>query len=242
MSSDFFEENRWQKFTRRLKEEPLIPFGVAVTCWALYNASRSIRQGNGARTNQFFRYRLYAQSFTLVAMLGGSYYYNADRLKRKEYTDLAKKRKSQEKRDAWIRELEARDQEDREWREKLGRVRDFQREEVEREAIEEMKMREGRSDDGRGVIDALKGKMKDVKNTEANKEAAELEQRKQQIKEKRREMEKKQEVERMKQAVTKQEAGMGPDTRVWGEAGGGLFGWKHIRNWFNGPRDGEGEN
>ncbi|KAF6234805.1 hypothetical protein HO173_007025 [Letharia columbiana] len=240
--ADFFEENRWQKFTRRLKEEPLIPFGVAVTCWALYNASRSIRQGNGARTNQFFRYRLYAQSFTLVAMLGGSYYYNADRLKRKEYTDLAKKRKSQEKRDAWIRELEARDQEDREWREKLGRVRDFQREEVEREAIEEMKMREGRSDDGRGVIDALKGKMKDVKNTEANKEAAELEQRKQQIKEKRREMEKKQEVERMKQAVTKQEAGMGPDTRVWGEAGGGLFGWKHIRNWFNGPRDGEGEN
>lgn len=173
-------------------------------------------------------------------MLGGSYYYNADRLKRKEFTDLVKQRKAQEKKDAWIRELEARDLEDKEWRQKLGKVRDFQREELERQAIEEKRAREGRSDDGRGVIGALKGKVKDVKDAEAKKEAGELEQRKEQIRQKRQEMEKKQEVERMKQAMTKQEAGMGPDTRVWGEAGGGLFGWKHIRNWFNTPRNGEG--
>lgn len=235
--SDFFDENRWQKFTRRLKEEPLIPLGIAVTCWALYNAGRSIRRGNAARTNQFFRYRLYAQSFTLVAMLGGSYYYNADRLKRKEFTDLVKKQKAQEKKDAWIRELEARDLEDKEWREKMGKVRDFQREEAEREAVEELKTREGRSDDGRGVIDALKGKMRDVKDSEMTKEAAELEQRKERIKEKKQQMEKKQEVERMKQAVSKQEAGMRSETRVWGEGEGGLFGWKHIRNWYNRPRD-----
>lgn len=25
--SDFFNENRWEKFTRRIKEEPLVPFG-----------------------------------------------------------------------------------------------------------------------------------------------------------------------------------------------------------------------
>ena len=216
--------------------------GVGVTCWALVNAGRSIRAGNGARTNQFFRYRLYAQSFTLVAMFGGSYYYNADRLKRKEYTDLVKQRKAQEKRDAWIRELEMRDQEDKDWREKLGKARDYQREVVEREAIEESKKREGKSDDGRGVIGALKGKMKDVKDKEAKKEAAELDQKKEQIKEKRQEMEKKQEVERMKQATVKLEAGMGPDTRIWGEDGGGLFGWKRIRDFLKKPkpRDGEG--
>lgn len=240
--SEFFNENRLQKFTRRLREEPLIPLGVGVTCWAFYNAARAIRTGNGSRTNQFFRYRLYAQSFTLVAMLGGSFYYNADRLKRKEYTDLVKRRKDQEKRDKWIRELEARDQEDKEWREKLGRARDFQREELEREAIEEKKRREGRSDDGRGVIGALKGKMKDVKNAEAKNEAAELEQRKELVKEKRQELEKKQEAERIKQATVKLQAGMGPDTRVWGEDGGGFFGWKRIRDWLNKPkpRDGKG--
>ena len=170
-------------------------------------------------------------------MLGGSYYYNADRLKRKEFTDLVKKSKAQEKKDAWIRELEARDREDKDWREKMGKVRDFQREEAEREAIEELKIRDGRSDDGRGVIEALKGKMRDVKDLEMTEEAAELEQRKGRIKEKKQQMEKKQEVERMKQATSKQEAGMRPDTRVWGEGEGGLFGWKHIRNWYNRPRD-----
>ncbi len=173
-------------------------------------------------------------------MLGGSYYYNADRLKRKEFTDLMKQRKAQEKKDAWIRELEARDLEDKEWREKLGKVRDFQREELENEAIEEKRRREGRNDDGRGVIGALKDKMKDVKDAEATKEAVELEHKKELIRQKRQEVEKKQEMERMKQAMVKQEAGMGPDTRVWGEGGGGFFGWKHIRNWLNRPKDGEG--
>ena len=290
MSRDFFNENRLEKITRRLKEEPLIPFGVGLTVWAFLNAAKSIRTGNSARTNQYFRYRLYAQSFTLVAMIGGSFYYNADRLKRKEYTDLVNKKKAQGKRDAWIRELEARDLEDKEWREKLGKVRDFEREELEREAIEEKRRREGRgedrrgligtgkgkmkdvkedeqkkeaveleqgkelakmgieekrrredkSDDGRGVIAALKGKMRDAKNDEADREAAELEQRKELMKAKRQEMEKKQEAERTKQEAVKLEAGMGPDTRVWGEAGGGLFGWKRIRDLFNRPRDGEG--
>ena len=165
--SEFFNENRWQKITRRLKEEPLIPFGVGLTCWAFVNAARSMRQGNGARTNQFFRYRLYAQSFTLIAMIGGSIYYNADRLRRKEYTDLVSKRKAQEKKDAWIRELEARDLDDKDWREKMGRVRDFQREEMEKAAMEEKRRQEGKSDDGRGISGALKGKMKVVQDAVA---------------------------------------------------------------------------
>ena len=79
--------------------------------------------------------------------------------------------------------------------------------------------------------------MKDKQDEEAKKEAAELEQRKEQLKEKRQEREKKQEAERMKQAMVKLDAGMGPDTRVWGEDGGGLFGWKRIRDVFNRPQD-----
>lgn len=173
-------------------------------------------------------------------MIGGSIYYNADRLRRKQYTDLVSKRKAQEKKDAWIRELEARDLEDKDWREKMGRVRDFQREEREKEAMEEEKRRrEGRSDDGRGIIGTLKGKVKIVQDAEVRKEDAELEQRKELMKQKRLEVEKKQEVERMKQAAVKEEAGMGPDTRVWGEGGGGLFGWKRIRDFLQKPRDGE---
>ena len=167
-------------------------------------------------------------------MLGGSYYYNADRLKRKEYTDLMKRREAQEKKDAWIRELEARDLEGKEWREKLGQVRDFQREEAVREAMEKEE-EEGMKK--KGVVGALKGKMKDVQDAEAMKEEAELEQEKALMRLKREEVEKKQKLERMKQDTVKQAAGMGPDTRVWGEDGGGFFGWKRIRALFKGPDD-----
>lgn len=101
---------------RRLREEPLIPLGCGVTVWALLSASKSIRRGNnGYQTNKYFRYRLYAQSFTLVAMLAGSFYYKADRLKRKDYVKLKKEREAQVKRDKWIAELEARDAEDKAW-------------------------------------------------------------------------------------------------------------------------------
>ena len=243
ISRDFYDENRLQKFTRRLKEEPLIPIGVGLTCWALFGASRSIRKGDGAKTNQLFRYRLYAQAFTIVAMLGGSWYYNADRLKRKEFTNLIAKKKAQEKKEAWIRELEARDAEDKEWRAKLGRVRDSKREEAEREAVEEMKRREGKSDDGRSIIESLKGKLKDAKETELAREAAEQQPDLAALaRQKRAEMEKKQEIVRREQQMVKEGASMGPDTRVWGEGGGGFFGWRRIVNLFTKSRDNDERN
>ena len=109
-------------------------------------------------------------------MLGGSWYYNADRLKRKEFTDLIAKRKAQEKREAWIRELEARDMEDKEWREKLGKVRDAKREEAEKGALEEIRRRDAKNnDDGRGVIETVKGKLRDAKELEAARQTAEQE-------------------------------------------------------------------
>ena len=53
----------------------------------------------------------------------------------------------------------------------------------------------------------------------------------------RKEMEKKQEVVKRQQEVAKQEAGMGEDRRVWGEAGGGFFGWKHVRDFLRRPKE-----
>ncbi|KAK0101269.1 Respiratory supercomplex factor 1, mitochondrial [Cadophora gregata] len=123
-NSDFYEENRWQKFSRRLKEEPLIPLGCALTCWALYNASRSIRAGDSNRTNRMFRARIYAQGFTLLAMIGGSMYWQTDRQKRKEYDVVIAEKKAKEKNEAWIRELEARDEEEKELRAERQRRRE----------------------------------------------------------------------------------------------------------------------
>jgi Hypoxia induced protein conserved region len=138
---DFYEENRWQKLSRRLKEEPLIPLGIqppilptayslssldvgcALTCYALYRASSSIRRGDHNTANRMFRARIYAQGFTLLALVAGSFYYGKEREKRKEFEGLLTEKKALEKREAWIRELEARDQEEKELKEKRKRER-----------------------------------------------------------------------------------------------------------------------
>ena len=63
-----------------------------------------------------FRARIYAQGFTLVAMVAGSMYWDSDRKRRKEFEDVVKEKKAREKNEAWIKELEARDEEEREGR------------------------------------------------------------------------------------------------------------------------------
>ncbi|KAI7370465.1 hypothetical protein KC354_g1236 [Hortaea werneckii] len=110
--SEFYEESRWAKLQRRIKEEPLIPLGCALTCWALIEATRSIRTGDKHRTNRMFRRRIYAQGFTVLAMVLGSAYWESDRKKRGEYNDLLEDKKKKEKHEAWLKELEAREEEE----------------------------------------------------------------------------------------------------------------------------------
>ncbi|KAA8894882.1 hypoxia induced protein conserved region-domain-containing protein, partial [Sphaerosporella brunnea] len=111
---DFYEENRLAKLWRRLKEEPLIPIGCLATSYALYKATRSIRSGNKEATNKFFRMRIYGQAFTLAAMIAGSYYYQGQRAAEKERDAKVAEVKGKERSKAWIRELELRDQEEKE--------------------------------------------------------------------------------------------------------------------------------
>ena len=63
-----------------------------------------------------FRRRIYAQGFTIVAMLAGSVYWESDRAKRKEYDGLLDDKKRKEKHEQWIRELEVREEEEQEMR------------------------------------------------------------------------------------------------------------------------------
>ena len=98
-----------------------------------------------------FRYRIYGQAFTLAALVGGSYYYNADRLLRREWDKLQQEKKAKEKHDAWIRELEIRDREDQDWRERMGKVRDARRDEAEKR-IQAMEAKKSESGGGGGAI------------------------------------------------------------------------------------------
>jgi hypothetical protein len=139
---EFYEESRWTKLKRRLMEEPLIPLGCALTCWALFEATKSIRGGDKEKTNRMFRRRIYAQGFTILAMFGGSIYWEADRQKRKEFTGLLAEKKKKEKHEAWIKELEIRDQEENELRkmkEKIQKGQQAERSRIVAEAEEKAK-------------------------------------------------------------------------------------------------------
>lgn len=63
-----------------------------------------------------FRARVYAQGFTILALVAGSMYWKTDRQKRKEFDQAVADRKAREKTEAWVKELEARDEENKEIR------------------------------------------------------------------------------------------------------------------------------
>ena len=107
-------------------------------------------------------------------------YYKTEREQRKALERALDEKKAQEKRDAWLRELEVRDQEDRDWRErhaamemrakeaeKLGLQQQRGREEVQETQKREVDMdvvrsagEDGDKDSGKGtgggVLDAVK--------------------------------------------------------------------------------------
>jgi hypothetical protein len=121
---------------------------------ALFGASRSIRAGDHNRTNRMFRARIYAQGFTLVAMIAGSVYWQTDRQKRKEFDKVVEERKAREKNEAWIRELEARDEEEKD----IRRMREARRRGVSVDVVRNEDAEKGakKMEEGKGkVLDQL---------------------------------------------------------------------------------------
>jgi hypothetical protein len=121
---------------------------------ALFGASRSIRAGDHNRTNRMFRARIYAQGFTLVAMIAGSVYWQTDRQKRKEFDKVVEERKAREKNEAWIRELEARDEEEKD----IRRMREARRRGVSVDVVrnEDAEKEAKKMEEGKGkVLDQL---------------------------------------------------------------------------------------
>ncbi|CEJ85300.1 hypothetical protein VHEMI03729 [[Torrubiella] hemipterigena] len=92
---------------------------MGLTTFAFISAYRAIRRGDSHQANRMFRARVAAQGFTVVAMVAGSMYYSKDRQKTKELRKLNDEHDAEVKRQKWIRELEARDEEDQALRARL---------------------------------------------------------------------------------------------------------------------------
>lgn len=122
-NEDFYNESGFQKVLRRLKQEPLVPIGCLLTVAAFTNAYRAMRKGDHAGVQRMFRARVAAQAFTVVAMVAGGLYFSSERHRERELWKVQQQTEAEEKRQRWIHELEARDEEDKALRERLERRR-----------------------------------------------------------------------------------------------------------------------
>lgn len=113
---------------------------------------RASKAGDSVTVNRMFRYRIYGQAFTVAAIMGGAYYYKGERLLQKNVYFAKKEIEAKAKTEAWIRELEARNEEEIQHRAKMQRLNRSKEEAEETESLDDDEDGVG----GRGVLDAVK--------------------------------------------------------------------------------------
>lgn len=123
-NDEFYNESGLQKVLGRMKREPLVPLGCLLTVAAFTNAYRAMRRGDHHQVQRMFRARVAAQAFTVVAMVAGGLYFGAERAQEREAWKAEQADKDEEKRQRWIRELEARDDEEKSLRAMIDRKRE----------------------------------------------------------------------------------------------------------------------
>ncbi|GMM52359.1 Rcf1 protein [Starmerella bacillaris] len=111
-SVDKPRESLAQNLIKKSKQQPLVPLFAVLTCGALYLSGKAIRQNNARLANRMFYWRVGFQALTLGALIGGAYYYNdtdVGGFKGTPQEMLLKKSKEREQ--LWIEELERIDRE-----------------------------------------------------------------------------------------------------------------------------------
>ncbi|KAL0934839.1 mitochondrial hypoxia responsive domain-containing protein [Colletotrichum truncatum] len=177
-NNEFYDERVLHKVFRKLKEEPLVPLGAGLTVYAFYAAWRATRRGDSVQANKMFRARVAAQGFTVLAMIAGSMYYNKDRERTAELRKIKEAKDAEEKRQRWIRELEARDDEEKALKAMLQDRR--AKAEARNAAADATPVESEEKKSGGGVLGALglSGWSKPAENTSAAAPAAPVEEKK----------------------------------------------------------------
>lgn len=83
-----------------------------------------MRKGDHQQVQRMFRARVLAQGFTIVAIVAGGLYFGAERAHEREEWKVQQDQKAEEKRQRWIRELEARDEEEKDLQARLEKRRE----------------------------------------------------------------------------------------------------------------------
>ncbi|XP_026467061.1 HIG1 domain family member 2A, mitochondrial [Ctenocephalides felis] len=64
-------ETTREKLIRKMKENPVVPFGCLVTAVVLGMGLANFRKGDMAKSQKYMRLRVLAQGFTVAALMGG---------------------------------------------------------------------------------------------------------------------------------------------------------------------------
>jgi hypothetical protein len=124
------------KCIKNCKEQPLVPLGTLATTVAVILAAKSLRVGNRPGAQKWFRYRVGFQGFTIAALVVGGIIYGRDTqdAHKSREEELREKAKLREK--LWIEELERRDFEakQRKQRAEIARQKYLEAQEAEKDA------------------------------------------------------------------------------------------------------------
>ncbi|CCH43964.1 putative membrane protein [Wickerhamomyces ciferrii] len=139
---DVAEVDFIDKCIKNCKEQPFVPLGTLATCVAVGLAAHSIRIGNKQGAQKWFRYRVAFQGFTIAALVVGGLVYGKDNYERKKSREEAIHEKAKLREKLWIEELERRDFEakQRKQRAEWARQKAKEMEEQEKAGISESKI------------------------------------------------------------------------------------------------------
>ncbi|AMD21615.1 HFL241Wp [Eremothecium sinecaudum] len=110
LSQDEDQVSFSEKFIRQCKQQPLVPLGAILTTAAVTLAAKNVKSGNKTGAQKWFRWRVALQTFTLVALIGGSFIYGKKQQPQIDGDELLRQ-KAKMREQLWIEELERRDQE-----------------------------------------------------------------------------------------------------------------------------------